>query len=162
MEYSQALDQALAPALQVTSIAHIAAPSDSILAYTVPYPIRIAPLEQGPDTQTEAEAGAGAEAEENHPTIPEDSIYVEVKVEVRDTGDLFHFEYDGIHYTSEYSDWQNGTVIVDDKSYECFLYTGKKTGKHFWTYSLRDLEQLETETRWGKGKGKGKKGKQSS
>jgi len=123
-----------------------AGPSKLGPGYTVTYPIREVPSQGAGETE--------AKAEEHYPVVPDDAIYVEVKLEARDSSDLFHFHHEGQHYTKEDSEWEERTVIVHGKRYECFLSTEKKTGKHFWTYSLQDVEPYET----GKGKEKKKRG----
>jgi hypothetical protein len=77
------------------------------------------------DLQAEAEVG------ERYPLVPDDAVYVEVKIEVKESGDLFHFYARGQHYVKEYSDWVESIVNVDSKYYDCVLYTGKTSGKHF-------------------------------
>ena len=37
-------------------------------------------------------------------------------------------------------------MTMPGKRYECIIYSGKKNGLHFWTYSLMNLDRYVTET----------------
>jgi len=65
------------------------------------------------------------------------TVQVGVQVEVLSNGaQLYHFDYEGIHYTKDYHEWKEGKLVVKGISYDGYLYTGKKTGNLFWTQTL--------------------------
>jgi hypothetical protein len=93
------------------------------------------------------EGSQGDGSHEQYPLIPDDAIYVDVEVETKKGGHLYHFSYNNQHYIKGESDWVDRTAVVDGKSFECVLCTGKKSGLNFYTWSLMRLQQY-------KGKGK--------
>jgi len=120
-------------------------------AYSASPPLTFTIRERS-SSEPQAEAEAGAKAEEHHPLVPEDAIYVDVTL----VDGKCSFYHETKHYMNESAEWEERSVIVAGKTYDCFLYTGKTSGKHFWTYSLRFADQLET----GKGKTKGENEKE--
>lgn len=94
--------------------------------------------------------------EEHYPLVPDDAVEVVVKVEHNDSGDLYHFHHETQHYIRENAEWETRTVVKEGNHYECFLSTGKTTGKHFYTYDLQNLELYEPKRGKGKEKKKGR------
>ena len=143
------------PSLGTYPASYSAGPVRGGFDYTVTYPVRKASSGHGDDTQGEAED----EVEEHYPDLPYDAIHVEVTVETMQSGDLFHFYYGDRHYGKTEAEWVQREYKVDGKSCEYYLYTGRSTGKTFWTESLRDLAPYEPrkETRKETRKGKEKR-----
>lgn len=97
------------------------------------------------------EDSPGQEVGEHHTLVPEDAVFVEVQVETKESGEVYHFFIEKDHYRKESGDWEDGEVKYQGKIYPCVFCTWKKTGMNFWTWSLRDAIP------YSKGKGKGKK-----
>ena len=126
--------------------------------YDYTYPIAQAPASSASASQA-SNTQVGDDIEEHRALVPAGAIYVEVSVQLKDGKELFHFDSGDQHYAKEGDEWEERTVTAaDGKVYDCFLYTGRKTGTHFYTYSLRDAPAYAAirEKESGK-KGKGRR-----
>lgn len=114
----------------------VSAPSSSMpgASYTgagsvYTYPIRIAtPSPELNPGAGEAGLGASPPAE----MVPQGAVHVEVELEISGDGsEIFHFDYGQNHYAKKLEEWEERTVSVQGRTYDCFIYTGQKSGKHF-------------------------------
>jgi hypothetical protein len=124
--------------------------------YDYTYPIAQAPTSSTFSSQA-SDTEVGDDVEEHHALVPAGAIYVEVSSQLKDGKELYHFNSGDQHYAKEGHEWEERTVTAKDgKTYDCFLYTGRKTGTHFYTYSLRDVPVYTPVRESGK-KGKGRR-----
>jgi hypothetical protein len=150
------------PALVVQS--PYSAQSSSVYGSSTPYhhgfpaapSYNTVPIIQPPTQDASAAVPASGDlmSHEYHPLIPDDAILVDVEVETKESGDLYHFYHNNQHYIKGESDWVDRTVMVNGDSLNCVLYTGKSSRLNFYTWNLSSLEPYKGK---GKGKGKGKR-----
>jgi hypothetical protein len=87
----------------------------------------------------------------NTRSLPNDAQAVELEVELDGGVYYYSFEHNGKRYKVPYADWELTSTTYDGGDYPCYLYTGKKSGKHFWAWSL-DLDKCRVYKSKGKGK----------
>jgi hypothetical protein len=91
----------------------------------------------GGKTSSPSEKGSPGD-ESKEPFLPADAVYVEVQVEPKKRGDLYHFYHDGNHYTIGEGDWVECTTEHTGARYDCVAY--RESGLCFYTWNLRDLQ----------------------
>jgi hypothetical protein len=75
--------------------------------------------------------------------LPDNAHQVEVQFERRQDGrEIYHFYYEGGRREAARSEWQQRTIHHRGQDFNCYLYTGKKSRVHFWTWTL-DPDALE-------------------
>ena len=124
--------------------------------YDYTYPTVQAPASSTSTSQA-SDTQFGDDVEEHHALVPANAIHVDVTWQLKNGKEFFHFDYEGQHYAKEGHEWEERSVIAEDgKTYDCYLYTGRKTGKYFYTYSFRDIPEYAAIRESGR-KGKGRR-----
>ncbi len=59
-----------------------------------------------------------------------------MEVEIDNGIFYYNFEHNEKWCKVPYADWELTSKKYGDRDYPCYLYTGKKSGKHFWAWSL--------------------------
>jgi hypothetical protein len=96
-------------------------------------------LDRGRISSPSEEGSPGHGSQEHYAPAPDDSKWVNVEVETKKGGDAYHFYYQDKHYVKEEADWEERKIVVKGQEYSCVVCTGKNSGLHFYTWSLRDL-----------------------
>jgi hypothetical protein len=69
--------------------------------------------------------------------LPDNAHQVEVQFERRQDGrEMYHFNYEGKRREVPWSEWQQRAIHHLGQDFNCYLYTGKKSRVHFWTWTL--------------------------
>jgi len=76
--------------------------------------------------------------------LPDNAKYVEVKLRTDSRGNQFYrFESRDGSREVKRDEWERKTIQRGEKTAECWCYKGKKTGHHFWTWTLDNIPKFE-------------------